>query len=544
MKLAPKIFFANSDRPYMASAHGGDEDLSLLWHSAIPGHKLVGGVHQIPAEMIPRAVQLADNCGFASENGHQRDIVSISPTIKRSYGKRPYEPQKWAATKILEEGRYMINFEMGLGKTLVAILAMKGIKAKSVLIVCPAMVRLVWEDEFGKWWKKHPDVFVFDEGKKKLDNSPIVITSYALLPKLFKLRPTGWDFIVADECHYLENSSAGRSYEFRKVTIANPNAYLPVLSATPITNEPANLQNQLDILWPGRVGSMLDFLDHHAERKPNPYAQRGFDYFGLNDVYADELRERLSHMAYRLTKHEMAEHMPPFVISTIRVKVQRSFNVRDLTNQLLRTDRHNVDIRSSIIGRFGAAKQNHAAEWAYRAAKSGDRVCVLTHLKRTAKGILSQIGRENKGGVTLFGFDGDTPIPKRRKIVELALKTSRSVLCCTMHSVKEGLNTMAGFDDALLAELYYTPGVMSQVAGRFHRLSGACNLALLTVEGSWEEIVAERLRKKMEAAGALQRSGVAEEELIGALNEEEDEDEAFAKLRLAAAGRLEEDVYA
>ncbi len=111
-----------------------------------------------------------------------------------------------------------------------------------------------------------------------------------------------------------------------------------------------------------------------------------------------------------------------------------------------------------------------------------------------------------------------------------------------MASVKEGINTMAGFDNALLAELYYTPGMMTQVLGRFHRLSGACNVAILSIEGSWEEIISFRLQEKIRASGMLQKSAMAEEALNDALDE--DEDEAFESLRKVAAEMVEEDVYA
>lgn len=217
--------------------------------------------------------------------------------------------------------------------------------------------------------------------------------------------------------------------------------------------------------------------------------------------------------------------------------------MKELTNQLLRHDRHNAKV-DGIIGKFGGAKREHAVEWAQNSSRSGGRVAVLTYLRSTAQGIAARLRTANRGKYQVFHFDGATTIKKRREILDAALKAPKSILVCTMASVKEGINTMAGFDEALLAELYYTPGMMSQVLGRFHRLSGACNVSVLVFEGSWEEIIAFRLQDKMRAAGMLQRNAVAEEALDAALEDDETEEEAFETLRSMAADRVEDDIYA
>lgn len=527
------IFSDDPELSYMARAFCPSEELSELWHTAIPGVVTRGGVIYVPIDGLGQATKYAKNnklevlCNVSEP--------PVTPTLKH---KTAYPYQIEGAQRLLANGRYMLNFEMGLGKTLSTIVALKKAKAQETLIVCPAMVRLSWADELGKWWKKHPEAGLVTMNKS-IPDTPIVITSYECLSAALRKR-TKFDAIVVDEAHYVMNATANRAQAVRKVC-SSPTSHgsiVAFLTATPITNEPLNLHNQLDIMHPGRFGSKGAFASVYCNTVSNEYGQK---YHGLNETHAEDLAARLQHVALRVTKHEVSHLMPPFIVTPIRIRPRARFNVRDLTNQLSRTDRHNAKV-DRIIGLFGNEKRDHSVEWAARAANGGERVCVLTWLRSTARNIAVELERGNRTGLQILHFDGAMSVEKRRAVIEQALSRPRSILVCTMASVKEGINTMAGFDNALLAELYYTPGMMIQVLGRFHRLSGACNVAILSIEGSWEEIISFRLQEKIRASGMLQKSAVAEEALNGALDE--DEDEAFESLRKVAAEMVEEDVYA
>jgi len=238
-----------------------------------------------------------------------------------------YEFQRVAVHKVLQEGGTgFLNFEMGLGKTPTAIEILKHLNCHTVLIVCPAVVRLNWESELKKWgWKGN--IQILDTGKKAKSyaEEPVpgaVIVSYELLTHLTKCV---FAATIFDESHYIKNNKAGRSKHARSIRIRNPSAACLCLSATPITSEPKDLHNQLDMLWPGRFGTFWQFVNRYSNLTSNGY---GTEIKGTNDLHISELESRISATCQRVTKHEVAHLLPPFLVQTLRVKTKKRWNQR------------------------------------------------------------------------------------------------------------------------------------------------------------------------------------------------------------------------
>jgi SWI/SNF-related matrix-associated actin-dependent regulator 1 of chromatin subfamily A len=59
----------------------------------------------------------------------------------------PMEYQKEGIVRLLQNDRYILAFTMGLGKTLVSILAALESGAERILVVCPASLKLNWQKE-------------------------------------------------------------------------------------------------------------------------------------------------------------------------------------------------------------------------------------------------------------------------------------------------------------------------------------------------------------------------------------------------------------
>lgn len=102
--------------------------------------------------------------------------------------------------------------EMGLGKSAQAITASDRVGAKRVLVICPAVARINWGREFGKWSTIHRQQSICLSNK----TSPVgdlVVCSYeyatSQLERL-KQQPT-FDALIVDEAHYLKSIDAKRS---------------------------------------------------------------------------------------------------------------------------------------------------------------------------------------------------------------------------------------------------------------------------------------------------------------------------------------------
>jgi len=289
--------------------------------------------------------------------------------------------------------------------------------------------------------------------------------------------------------------------------------------------------HQLECLWPARFGSFWDFVKRYAIVEENEWTK--YHIHGLNEENAPELSKRLEAVSYRVTAADVAHLMPPFSAAAIRIPSKS----RKKSAAALKDFAETGKIPKGYLEDFAPTKIIAAIEFINNTVGQGKRVVALTHLHETGETLEAKLG---KSKFPVWRFDGRQATKIREKIIQTALREPKpGALICTMHSVKEGINTLAGFDAAILVEMYYTPGVMSQVIKRFHRINAACNVWILYIEGSHEEVVAERLRSKINEAGQVLRKGHAEITLDGTLGI--DEEVELAGLRAAAQSMMAED---
>jgi hypothetical protein len=78
-----------------------------------------------------------------------------------------YPFQRDALLRTLGKHARIFAFSTGLGKTLTTIMALmyetqkfQGQTSMRILIVCPAIVRMTWQEELTRWWPDHPPVTV------------------------------------------------------------------------------------------------------------------------------------------------------------------------------------------------------------------------------------------------------------------------------------------------------------------------------------------------------------------------------------------------
>jgi SNF2 family DNA or RNA helicase len=131
--------------------------------------------------------------------------------------------------------RALLADEPGLGKTQQALMAAE----PPVLVVAPAMLSGVWEDEVALWrpeWTRGEDwewisysslcervTAVAESGRK---------TSKALDRAKWQLRERGWKTIIYDEAHYLK----GRRSKWTKAALGLDAERMIMLTGTPIPN--------------------------------------------------------------------------------------------------------------------------------------------------------------------------------------------------------------------------------------------------------------------------------------------------------------------
>jgi SNF2 family DNA or RNA helicase len=208
----------------------------------------------------------------------------------------------------------LLAFEQGLGKTLVAIEAFRRVQqegtASRLLVVCPNSLKRNWTAEVTRFAPEFSTEIVEGAPRHRRRRfaetaADIVITSYetarsevTAILALLRRKPTA---LVLDESHSAKTwrsltSTAARHF-------APCCTYRWLLSGTPVTNSPADLYTQVEILAPGerRLGSMDAFVAA-AERNPA------------------EARARVEPLVLRRTKEQCLD-LPEKTFVDIRVEL-------------------------------------------------------------------------------------------------------------------------------------------------------------------------------------------------------------------------------
>lgn len=441
----------------------------------------------------------------------------------------PY--QKESVAKAVANKAWLFAYDMGLGKTAAAIEVINLLTPKSILVVCPAVARPTWVEELNKWlcgahseWLLENINVIKSSKEAPKNNEGIYIISFGCLAAV---KDFCWDTIIFDEVHYLGKYSSQRSKLARKIRDRNPEAICLGLSGTPMGDDPTDLHNPLDILFPDRFGWWGRFCERYSGQEVNKYSPRGYDYKGLSTIYGDELKERLKLVMHRVTKAEVAHLLPPLTITQLFVEQPTNFAHVDFDHNMRKHEQQ----YTAWLQRTSPTKLSTAVDWVKNAIGSGEKhVAVMTHLRVTAK----NLAKELKGvaaKVTLI--TGHIKKPEERNVlIKETHNAKSSIVICTMASVGIAINSLAIYNTALFVELAYWPVEVLQAMARFHRLNSnlPTNITLLLTRGGLDEPIAHALKKKLNTFTKLLGKGGMEEHLQNGLDNQEDKEAWQARL--------------
>lgn len=140
---------------------------------------------------------------------------------------RPYqtEGRDFLATRSVA----LLADEMRVGKTPQAIAACHKVEARSVLVVCPAIARSMWERQFQAWYAAL--------GAQMLPRLHVVTYDGARLHQQDIVARGPYDVCIIDEAHFLKNPEAARTLAvYGAGGVARAARRVWALTGTPITN--------------------------------------------------------------------------------------------------------------------------------------------------------------------------------------------------------------------------------------------------------------------------------------------------------------------
>ena len=190
----------------------------------------------------------------------------------------------------------LIADEMGLGKTVEAIgLINASASIRSVLVVCPASLKINWLRELERWLTRSMTVEIASGEAPEAD---ILITNYE---QLHKLTPVSVDLLIVDEAHFLKNPLARRTKLVSAWAKAAKRRVL--MTGSPILNRPIELHPLLEMLAPG-TWPFFPYAKTYCNAHEGSW---GWDFSGASNLGDLQRKLRSTLMVRRLKADVLAE---------------------------------------------------------------------------------------------------------------------------------------------------------------------------------------------------------------------------------------------
>ena len=408
-------------------------------------------------------------------------------------------------------GRGLLADEQGLGKTLQALMFLeRHPELRPAVVVCPASLKWVWEDEAAKHVGMRADVlWGRSPPKHGLRFKPqLTVVNYDVLkdwlPELLALKPK---CVILDEAQYVSNRKSQRSRAVKELCKA-PQSVI-ALTGTPITNVPAELYPIVNLVRPDLFPSWNRFANRYCQPRLAPW---GWEYKGA--THLGELHEILTReLMVRRLKADVLKDLPAKTRSVVPVTLsdpreyraaERDFltwlNSRDPA-KMRKAARAEAVVRVGYLKRLvGELKFPAVTEWGDNTLKgTGGKLVVMAVHRTITQGIKDHYGKR------AVLVNGSVSSKERERAVR-QFQTSDSVrlFAGNIKAAGTGL-TLTAASRLAFAELGWTPGEHAQAEDRIHRIgqkSGA-HVSYLVAHGTVEEKLLKILHRKRGVANAV-----------------------------------------
>ncbi|XP_074647554.1 DNA excision repair protein ERCC-6-like [Tubulanus polymorphus] len=247
---------------------------------------------------------------------------------------------KWLWELHGQQAGGIIGDEMGLGKTIQMISFLAALRHSNlrnkrfrftglgpVIIVCPATVMHQWVREFHAWWPEFRVAILHSTGSYTgsedhliyniVNSCGVLITSYTgLVIQQELLLKHKWHYIILDEGHKIRNPDAQATLVCKQ--FRTPHRI--ILSGSPIQNNLKELWSLFDFVFPGKLGTLPDFMQHFSI----PIVQGG--YSNASDVQVQT--------AYKCAC-VLRDTINPYLLRRMKADVQNNIQLPKKSEQVL-----------------------------------------------------------------------------------------------------------------------------------------------------------------------------------------------------------------
>ena len=416
--------------------------------------------------------------------------------------------------------------EMGLGKSAQAITACDHLAAKRILVICPAVARANWQNEFALFSNVGHRTYVAYSAKDiVIPDEGVLIVSYDLVERAYDLlTSTKWDVCIADEAHFLKNRKAKRTRaiygEFAKI----PGLIKSVRNFWSLTGTPA--PNDYTELWPMLFAfkatnlKYWDFLDRYTVWRETPFGTQIIK--GKNHA---ELKDILTKVMIRRKKEDVMTELPPIFFSDVIVEpgaFDEELYFYDGTGELdprlpemLKKQLHHAEFMIEQMGTgtpgldaLAAAQQSMSTLRRYIGLQKVAPVVSMVNdmieggvdkivLFCVHKDVINSLERELKHhhAVTLYG---GTPAAKRQnRVTRFQNDKACKVFIGQVQAAGTAI-TLTASHHVLFVESSWVPAENAQASMRCHRIGQTkpVNVQFVSIANSIDQRIQRALMRK------------------------------------------------
>lgn len=441
------------------------------------------------------ALTYADNATIAAR--YQLGDLARAVEASRSLGSTTRHPcpegldlfpyQKAGLDYALQRQHSLIGDDPGLGKTPQAIVFANAIAARSVLVVCPASIRLQWAERIRQWSTMEGNYIVYPILKSADGVHPKAewtIISYDLLRSggiREALAGRRYDLLIVDEAHYLKTPEAKRT----KAVLGAESMFghcerTLALTGTPLPNRPKECFTLTRALAWDAIGYMgqKEFESRYNFTKTIRNRKGAVVRAEEKTGRLLELQNRLrAHYMVRRRKRDVLDQLPAIRHDIIHVDETDGVRKALEAERMLDIDPTDLSgINAAIMGHIstvrmmmGLAMAPQAASYVDYVLQTGEEKVVVFAWHIGVLDILEEA--LSSKGYSVVRVDGSTTSLAKQRAVDAFVTGTPRVFLGNLQSIGVGVDGLQKVcSRAVFAESSWTPSDNDQGVGRLERI--------------------------------------------------------------------------
>lgn len=457
-------------------------------------------------------------------------IINKERQVTIDYSKYSHRPplshQKEAIEKLVGNDKYILADDMGLGKTTSTIIAALETQAKKVLIICPASLKINWQREIENYSDRSVSII---EGKKWEDGD-FVIINYDIIKNFHDekdkensiILKSGFELIVVDEAHYIQNKQAQRTKLINDITKKVGKLWL--LTGTPMTSRPINYFNLLDLVDSPVAANWMGYVRRYCEGYQFKVGKKKiWNVTGASNL--EELRDRTKSHVLRRLKQDILD-LPEKIITPVYLRLKSPhyeelmgeyynwFDKQEESNSLTLQFSKLMKVRQEIA----SSKVKNTCELAENIIEQGKKVIIFTNFTDSLNQIAEHFGKQ------AVKLDGSMGKPERQMSVDKFQEDENvKVFVGNIKAAGVGI-TLTSAEAVIMNDLSFVPSDHSQAEDRAYRYGQKNNVLVYypifenTIEGIIYDILKSKKNVFETVMGDNEGRGDIVEEILNMIN--------------------------